>query len=378
MSAVERPAHGSDVVRDRGMRPEVAVAPSRMPVAIFIVGALIAAVLLFNALDARRRALTAPPTRPVSSDLLLSPQAAPSLFIPPADETPAYERVLPRLLRTQAPQAVAPPQTYFPPPSPAPRQQTQPDFQNYAPPIGPTNLLPEPPMRVSSSPVMVFGDGGTAGPRGGDSGSAADGQGAGRARGNVFDRARAGPLQNPASTVPQGTLIPGVLETALDSTRAGQARALVSRDVRGFDGTTILIPRGSRLYGDYQADVKPGQNRALIQWTRLVRPDGATIALDSPSADPLGRAGVKGKVDSHFFARFGGAILQSVLNIGTNVAARSISDGSVIVALPGSAGAAVGGGLSQDIPPTLKVKPGARVSVFVARDLDFTAVKGRQ
>ncbi len=371
MTGLERPAHGSDVVRDRDVRPEVAAAPSRMSVVLFAIGAAIAALLLFNALDARRRALTAPPTRPAPSDLVLPSQAAPSLFIPPASEAPAFQRIQPRFSRAEPAQVSQPLPSYTPPPAQtAPREQ----YQDYGPPTGPTNLLPEPPLRVSSSPVMVFGDSSAAGS--GNTLPSDDGNP--RRTSDVFDRARAGPLQNPTTTVPQGTLIPAVLETALDSTRAGQARALVSRDVRGFDGKTVLIPRGSRLYGDYQADVKPGQNRALIQWTRLVRPDGATIALDSPSADPLGRAGVRGKVNGHFFARFGGAILQSVLNIGTNVASRSISDGSVIVALPGSVGASTGSSLSQDIAPTLKVKPGARVSVFVARDLDFTAVASRR
>ena len=373
MSEIERPAHGSDVVRDRDVRPEVAGRPSRMPVVLFLIAAAIAAVLLFNALDTRRRALTAPPTRPAPSDQLLPSQSPPSLFIPPAEEASGMTRIEPSYPRA-LPEPIAPPRpqsSYEPPPQPV-RQQ---DYRDYPPPSGPTNLLPEPPPRVSSSPVMVFGDGSAGG-----SGSILpnDDRDISRRANDVFDRARAGPLQNPTTTVPQGTLIPAVLETALDSTRAGQARALVSRDVRGFDGKAVLIPRGSRLFGDYQADVKPGQNRALIRWNRLVRPDSATIALDSPAADPLGRAGVKGKVDSHFFTRFGGAILQSILNVGTNVASRSISDGSVIVAVPGSVGATAGSGLSQDIPPTLKVKPGARVSVFVARDLDFTAVESRR
>lgn len=187
------------------------------------------------------------------------------------------------------------------------------------------------------------------------------------------ERVKAARLRNPSLTIPQGTVIPAVLETALDSTRGGGVRALVQRHVRGFDGTRVLIPRGSRLYGEYQADLKRGQNRALVQWTRLIRPDGVTVALDSPSSDPLGRAGVKGKVDSKFFQRFGNALLQSVLDIGVGVAVNAASDG-VVVALPGS---------TQNVQitdqtailPTLKVKHGTSVSVFVARDLDFSSVE---
>jgi type IV secretion system protein VirB10 len=190
------------------------------------------------------------------------------------------------------------------------------------------------------------------------------------------ERVTASHLSNPGLTVPKGTIIAAVLETALDSSRPGAVRGIVSRDVRGFDGTRVLIPRGSRLYGEYASDVASGQNRALIRWQRLTRPDAVVINLDSPSADPLGRSGVRGKVDSHFFARFGSAILQSVLDIGVGLATRSIgNDDTVIVGLPGST-QQITGQLSQtsQVQPTLRVRQGTSVSVFVARDLDFSTV----
>lgn len=186
-------------------------------------------------------------------------------------------------------------------------------------------------------------------------------------------RVKASRFDNPSHTIPQGTVIPAVLETALDSTRPGGVRALVQRDIHSFDGTRVLVQRGSRLYGEYDAQLQRGQNRALIRWTRLIRPDGVTVALDSPASDPLGRAGVKGKVDGKFFQRFGGALVQSVLDIGVGVAAREASDG-VIVALPGSTQNVTPRLSENDIAPTLKVRHGTSVSVFVAHDLDFSSV----
>jgi len=175
-----------------------------------------------------------------------------------------------------------------------------------------------------------------------------------------------------ATTVPQGTLIPAILETALDSSHAGFARALVQRDVRGFDGSRVLIPRGSRLIGQYTGNAAQGQKRAFIIWQRLIRPDGVTIALDSPAADPVGGGGIKAHVNSHFFARFSGAILQSVLDLGVNLASRS-THSPVVVALPGSLqGTASTVVQPTQIAPTLKVKPGTSISVFVAHDLDFS------
>jgi type IV secretion system protein VirB10 len=183
-------------------------------------------------------------------------------------------------------------------------------------------------------------------------------------------RARASALANRSTTIVQGTLIQAVLESGLDSTRAGFARAIVSRDVRGFDGARVLIPRGSRLIGEYDAENSAGQNRALVNWTRLIRPDGVTIAIGSPVADPVGRTGVRARVNTHFFERFGGAILQSILDIGVNVASRE-AGAPAIYAFPGSniTSQTI---RPQQVTPTLTVKPGTSVSVFVARDLDFT------
>ena len=176
--------------------------------------------------------------------------------------------------------------------------------------------------------------------------------------------------------VSQGTLIYAVLETALDSTQSGQVRAMISTPVYNALGTQILVPKGSRLFGEYKGDLGAGQNRAAIIWTRLIRPDGATISLDSPASDQLGRAGVKGSVDTHFGARLLGALLQSTIDFGAAVASRAVtSSNGVIVALPGGAQAS-GSQLIQPPPkPTLKVRHGTRIGVFVARDLDFSAVE---
>ena len=43
------------------------------------------------------------------------------------------------------------------------------------------------------------------------------------------------------------------METALDSSLPGQTRAVVSEDVFSFDGSRLLIPRGSRLIGRYRS-----------------------------------------------------------------------------------------------------------------------------
>jgi type IV secretion system protein VirB10 len=178
-----------------------------------------------------------------------------------------------------------------------------------------------------------------------------------------------------ANTVVEGSIMPAVLETALNSDLPGYVRAVISRDVRSFDGTQVLIPHGSRLIGQYESGIALGQSRAFVIWTRLIRPDGATIDLSSPATDSLGRGGINGKVNRHFLQRFGGAMLLTLLNLGVN-AATEANDTAIVIASTRAGGdaASVALGANKDISPTVTVPPGAPVRVFVSQDLDFSAV----
>jgi type IV secretory pathway VirB10-like protein len=177
--------------------------------------------------------------------------------------------------------------------------------------------------------------------------------------------------------VPQGAIIGAVMETALNSDLPGFARAIVQRDVLSFDGSAVLIPAGSRIIGKYQSGIARGASRVFIIWTRLIRPDGVSVTLASPGIDEIGRGGVPGKVDRHFLQRYGGAILLSVLTGGLNVAAASASGGggTVVVGTASEASAlATQAAADLDIPPTITTPQGALVRIFVAQDLDFSAV----
>jgi type IV secretion system protein VirB10 len=184
--------------------------------------------------------------------------------------------------------------------------------------------------------------------------------------------ARASAMVNPSTTVTQGTLIPAILETAINTDVPGFARAVVSQDVRSFDGKRVLIPRSSRLIGQYQSGVQQGQRRAYVIWTRLIRPDGVSVNLASPATSYDGTAGLAGDVNSHFFQRFGSGLLLSVVGglgaIGTG------GVGGVIIA--GSAQSAANSAVQSQgqISPTIRVRMGEPIRVFTARDLDFSTV----
>jgi type IV secretion system protein VirB10 len=202
--------------------------------------------------------------------------------------------------------------------------------------------------------------------------------------------------------VAQGTMIRGVLETAIQSDLPGQVRAVTTEDVWSFDGRRILIPKGSRLIGDYRSGITRGQTRVFVVWTRMLRADGVSVQLGSIGTDSLGRSGLTGFVDNHYLERFGAAIFLSVLGAGVSYALDNRSTGAgfgsdlppeleralaerdrelgrrrsaaetVSQTLTGIARDALQDTLS--IPPTIHVDQGARIIVFVRRDLDFSAL----
>jgi type IV secretion system protein VirB10 len=190
-----------------------------------------------------------------------------------------------------------------------------------------------------------------------------------RSVGGTSDSASAERMVDPANTVTQGTLIPAVLETAIDTDLPGYVRAVVSHDVKSFDGSKVLVPRSSRLIGQYKSGLAAGQTRAYVIWTRVIRPDGVSVELGSPGVDFAGRAGLDGKVNGHFMKRFSSAVLLSVVGGLTSLAGNA----SVIVS-GGQSAASVAAQRDTAIPPTVRVPQGQPIRVFTARDLDFSTV----
>ena len=341
-------------------RPLVASPVNNRSVWLFAGIAGLAAILLFSALEVRRADRTDKELSPAKIHDATMIEPPPPLAIP---DTAPSETAYPQGVTPWPVRVISVPNTVLQTSSPRSAGGSR-AANNYQP-QATAPYYPPASAALSSGPALVYQA---------PSAPAAIGESSDGALRGSSQRVTASHFDRPATTIPQGSVIQAVLETALDSTRPGAARAIVSRDVRGFDGTKVLIPRGSRLYGEYKADVSSGQNRAMIQWARLMRPDGVVIQLDSPSADPLGRAGVQGKVNSHFLTRFGSALLQTTLNVGVGLATRNVGGGTVVLGLPGST-QTIAPTSSENIKPTLKVEQGAPVSVFVARDLDFTEVE---
>lgn len=271
-----------------------------------------------------------------------------------------------------APAAVVP----QPDPAPAPVLANQPG--QYAMPVANPYASPQlvfdassaRSTRLAEAPV---GAPAPAGATGADMGSSSAAAFASRVGGVGGAPAQARAMVNPSTTVTEGTLIPAILETAINTDVPGYVRAVVSQDVRSFDGKRVLIPRSSRLIGQYQAGVQQGQKRAYVIWTRLIRPDGVSVNIGSPATGFDGTTGLEGDVNSHFFQRFGSGLLLSVVGGLGAVATGGV--GGLIVA-GGAQGAANSAVQSNgQISPTIRVRMGEPIRVFTARDLDFSTVK---
>lgn len=233
---------------------------------------------------------------------------------------------------------------------------------------------PAPEANPFANPTVVFDAGGNAvtipavGPAGeAKAGGSANDDFAARI-GGTGSTASASRTFDPATTVTQGTLIPAVLETAIDTDVPGYVRAIVSADVRSFDGKRTLIPRSSRLIGQYKSGLTAGQKRAYVIWSRLIRPDGVSVNLGSPAIAFGGETGLPGKVNTHFFERFGSAMLLSVVG-GLSTLATS---GSSVVIGGGQSAAAAAVQQSGTVGPTIRVRQGEPIRVFTAKDLDFS------
>ena len=184
-------------------------------------------------------------------------------------------------------------------------------------------------------------------------------------------------------TLTAGTVIPGLLLTAINSELPGEIVGQVSRHV--YDSRTqriILIPRGSRLIGTYDNQIAGGQGRLLVAWTRLIFPDGRSLRLPGLAlTDPAGQSGAPGKVDNHWRRVFGNALLLSAISAGAQL---SQPAQSTVLATPSAgqvAAGAVGQELSQvaieilrrgmDVAPTITIRAGQPFNVFLSGDLVF-------
>lgn len=211
-----------------------------------------------------------------------------------------------------------------------------------------------------------------------------------------LDNTYVGKLHN---VILQGKVIDAVLETAINTDFPGYLRGIVSSDVFAEAGRKVLIPKGSRLIGKYDTEVKFGQGRVFVVWTRVIRPDGIDIILggdDMVGIDLLGRTGIVGDLDNRFMDIFGSAILLTTIQVAfaelassavggesTTTTSNTAVGSTSTVGDPASmavAEAVVGLGNSFkniteqyfSTKPRVTIKQGTHLKVYVNKDIYFT------
>lgn len=177
------------------------------------------------------------------------------------------------------------------------------------------------------------------------------------------------------SILQAGSVIPAALITGIRSDLPGLVTAQVTQNV--YDSPTgriLLIPQGSRLIGDYDADVAFGQSRVLLAWNRLILPDGRSIVLErQPASDPRGFAGLQDRTDYHWGGVLKAALISTLLGVGSEVG--SGGDGDLARAIRRGTQDSINRAGEQivsrelNIRPTLTIRPGFPVRVLVTRDL---------
>lgn len=192
-------------------------------------------------------------------------------------------------------------------------------------------------------------------------------------QGSTIGLARANRLPDRHYLITAGTSIPCTLQTAMDTATPGYVSCVIGQDVYSDDGAVILMDKGSKVLGEYRSGMHQGESRLFVLWTRAVTPQGVAIGLASPASDALGRSGVDGTIDTHFWDRFGGALLLSVIDDGSAAVASRADPNGQTLRVPSDA-AAVALQNSINIPPSLKKNQGSQVAIFVAQDLDFSTV----
>jgi len=193
----------------------------------------------------------------------------------------------------------------------------------------------------------------------------------------------AGTLPDRDMLLTQGTMIDCALETKIVSTVPGMVSCHLTRNVYSTNRRVVLLDRGSKVVGFYQGGLTQGKARIFVNWSRVETPQGVIINLDSPGTGPLGEGGLGGYMETHFWERFGGAIMLSLIDdfAAAITPRRGISGDNNQVSFSNTSDAAQEMAAkalenSINIPPTLYKNQGERVAIFVARDLDFRGVYG--
>jgi type IV secretion system protein VirB10 len=191
----------------------------------------------------------------------------------------------------------------------------------------------------------------------------------------------------PVHPLLEGTVIDTVLTNRLDGSETAPVNCLVTNPVFSPSGQHVLIPAGARVLGETRPVQALGETRLAVAFHRLLMPDGSTLRLDQfMGLNQIGDAGLRDKVNHHYWSTFGSAAAVGLISglaqwIGTAGLSDGTGDRTVIIA--GGVDAASQASLQVmsrflNRLPTVTIREGHRVKVYLTSDLQLPAYQARQ
>jgi type IV secretion system protein VirB10 len=192
----------------------------------------------------------------------------------------------------------------------------------------------------------------------------------------------AGPLHR----LLEGTLIDTVLTNRLDGSETAPVNCLVTNAVYSHSGQHVVVPAGARVLGMTRPVRTLGETRLAVTFHRLLMPDGRTYRLDEFNGlNQIGDLGLRDKVNHHYLATFGAAAAVGLISglaqyLGNFGLGAGDDDRTVIIA--GGVGDAASQATVQVMNrflnrlPTVTVREGHRVKVYITSDLELPAYEG--
>jgi type IV secretion system protein VirB10 len=174
----------------------------------------------------------------------------------------------------------------------------------------------------------------------------------------------------------EGTTIDTALVNRLDGEFAGPVKVMVTNPVYSQDRQHVLIPEGTFILGDAQKVSGFGQKRLAVVFHRLLMPDGYSVDLDQfHGLDQVGETGLKDKVNNHYMQIFGTSIALGIISgaaEATTNGGYSASGSDMYRQGMASSLAATGANVLDrfiNIPPTITIREGHRIKVYITQDM---------
>lgn len=181
----------------------------------------------------------------------------------------------------------------------------------------------------------------------------------------------------------QGSVIPAILSTGINSELPGQITAMVTRDIKdSIKGKFLLIPRGSKLLGQYGATAAFGSQRLFLGFNRIIFPNGHSINIGSmPGQSSDGFAGFDADVDNHLFRIISNCFFLSSITTAASSVQQSYRNSAGVQSLYTTQARELSSDVSEalsriierniNLAPTLKVQPGYKFTISLTKDIFF-------